>query len=202
MAEIGLLIPQPKLNAHVTLDPATANSNNNNNQREKTEGSPMWTDTWMLLMLQALALYGPPIIVFSFEWLRSCPSLRTMDLATDHFRPQRVSLSWKSPSARLLPRTMESPLVVTKPTRRNTCKKLRLQIATTTRHGITNTYDLQASRTTVSYVTANWRACLLEADLSYPRKIWCWPLPCMPPICTVSRFHACLIARKRTDTGS
>ncbi|KAG0355409.1 hypothetical protein BG005_005623, partial [Podila minutissima] len=98
----------PKLKTHVTHDPAAASNTNNNSRSEETEGSPMWTDTWILPKLQRLVLYGPPSIVFSFEWLRSCPSLRVVDLVADYFRLQRVPLSWKSPSARFLPRPMES----------------------------------------------------------------------------------------------
>ncbi|KAF9332338.1 hypothetical protein BG006_004798 [Podila minutissima] len=110
VAEIGAYswANYPKLNTHVTHDPATASNTNNNSRSEETEGSPMWTDTWILPKLQRLVLYGPPSIVFSFEWLRSCPSLRVVDLVADYFRLQRVPLSWKSPSARFLPRPMES----------------------------------------------------------------------------------------------
>ncbi|KAG0091093.1 hypothetical protein BGZ92_001507 [Podila epicladia] len=98
----------PKLNSHVARNPAAANNNNNNSRSEETEGGPMWTDTWMLPKLKRLVLHGLPSIVFSFEWLRSCPSLMVVDLVADDRRPQRVPLSWKSPSARFLPRPMES----------------------------------------------------------------------------------------------
>lgn len=98
----GLL---PRLGSYVYQDEATTNINAQFNAK----GHLIWTDTWTLPKLQKLTLRGPPCVVFSFEWLRSCPSLVTVDLEASDFRPQRLPLSWKSPSARFLPRPMESP---------------------------------------------------------------------------------------------
>ncbi|KAG0082515.1 hypothetical protein BGZ93_002692 [Podila epicladia] len=65
-----------------------------------------WTETWSLPKLKSLYLIGNPSMVFSFDWLKKCPSLETVVLRT--FFPRRLPISWKSPNAMWLPVPVEN----------------------------------------------------------------------------------------------
>ncbi|KAF9133595.1 hypothetical protein BGW39_009448 [Mortierella sp. 14UC] len=39
-----------------------------------------WTRTWTLLKLTNLTLSGPPATVFTFDWLKGCPNVETLEL--------------------------------------------------------------------------------------------------------------------------
>ncbi|KAG0219547.1 hypothetical protein BGX33_002492 [Mortierella sp. NVP41] len=64
----------------------------------------VWTRTWTLPKLKSLEMVGPPAAVFTFDWLKGCPSLTSATVALPlHGALQRLPLVAFSPATYTLP---------------------------------------------------------------------------------------------------
>ncbi|KAG0372920.1 hypothetical protein BGX24_012401 [Mortierella sp. AD032] len=65
----------------------------------------IWTRTWTLPKLKTLEMDGPPATVFTFDWLKGCPSLKSVALTLNLYgSPQRLPLIAHSPATYMLSR--------------------------------------------------------------------------------------------------
>ncbi|KAG0291035.1 hypothetical protein BGZ96_005567 [Linnemannia gamsii] len=68
----------------------------------------IWTRTWTLPKLKTLEMEGPPAAVFTFDWLKGCPSLTSVILTLNvHGPPQRLPLIACSPATYALSPSIE-----------------------------------------------------------------------------------------------
>ncbi|KAF9124596.1 hypothetical protein BGW39_008082 [Mortierella sp. 14UC] len=68
----------------------------------------IWTRTWTLPKLKTLEMEGPPATVFTFDWLKGCPSLTSVTLNLHLYgSPQRLPLIALSPDTYALPPSTE-----------------------------------------------------------------------------------------------
>ena len=101
----------PKLDAHESR-PAPSAKNQGSLIEQGDEDSAVWTTTWHLPYLKKLHMEGPPAHVFNIGWLKACPQLSTVRLAT-WGSPQRIPLHAHSALSYSIPAAPE-------PTRRET----------------------------------------------------------------------------------
>ncbi|KAG0271363.1 hypothetical protein BGZ95_000834 [Linnemannia exigua] len=90
--------------------PAAVTSEESAKSTSTSSKSTIWTRTWTLPKLKTLELDGPPATVFTFDWLKGCPSLKSVSLSLHLYgSPQRLPLIAHSPAAYALsPPTKES----------------------------------------------------------------------------------------------
>ncbi|KAG0038357.1 hypothetical protein BGZ82_000394 [Podila clonocystis] len=74
-----------------------------NNVSVPEQADQKWKDSWHLPRLRSLLLEGPPSSVFSFNWMRGCPSLKSVELV--HRKGlQRLPISSMSPYSCIIPK--------------------------------------------------------------------------------------------------
>ncbi|KAG0317957.1 hypothetical protein BGZ97_004587 [Linnemannia gamsii] len=73
-----------------------------------TSKGSIWTRTWTLPKLKTLEMEGPTAAVFTFDWLKGCPSLTSVTLNLHLYgSPQRLPLIAYSPATYALSPTIE-----------------------------------------------------------------------------------------------
>ncbi|KAF8930655.1 hypothetical protein BGZ47_000456 [Haplosporangium gracile] len=79
--------------------PATASTSaESTHDASTTSKGGIWTRTWTLPKLKTLEMEGPPAAVFTFDWLKGCPSLTSVTLSLHLYgSSQRLPLSAYSP---------------------------------------------------------------------------------------------------------
>ncbi|KAF9906547.1 hypothetical protein EC991_000489 [Linnemannia zychae] len=72
----------------------------------------IWTRNWTLPKLKTLEMEGPPATVFTFDWLKGCPSLTSVTLSLHLYGSlQRLPLIALSPDTYLLPPPTEKSIL-------------------------------------------------------------------------------------------
>ncbi|KAF9151262.1 hypothetical protein BG015_006879 [Linnemannia schmuckeri] len=80
--------------------PTAATSAESTHDVSTTSKGGIWTRTWTLPKLKTLEMEGPPAAVFTFDWLKGCPSLTSVTLSLHLYgSPQRLPLIAYSPAA-------------------------------------------------------------------------------------------------------
>lgn len=86
--------------ASIPQEPATETSSAESTQDTSTTSKGgIWTRTWTLRKLKTLEMEGPPAAVFTFDWLKGCPSLTSVSLSLPlDGSPQRLPRIAYSPA--------------------------------------------------------------------------------------------------------
>ncbi|KAG0023234.1 hypothetical protein BGZ81_008192 [Podila clonocystis] len=89
----------PRISSYVCRKEASLD----NNVSVPEQADQKWKDSWNLPKLRYLLLEGPPSSVFSFNWMRGCPALKSVELV--HRKGlQRLPISSSSPYSCIIPR--------------------------------------------------------------------------------------------------